>query len=366
MCTSFSRMEQVVLTKCLNCKRPGIVQCDGCHSLFCSTHFRDHRHSLDKKFAKLLHDRNNLPHFIADNSSKIKQIQLKGLLDDIDQWEDQALKSVERTANRIRNRIKDLMTLKTSTIKADLDRVSKELQKCKADQNYFENDIKQLSEKLNQIQIDLNIYKPRLKMVIPPIKLNSQIQTSFKHDNHREKEYFSDGTLLCHEHQHKLNEFYGIRNQKWRLVYKGTRDGFTSTDFYRCCDKKGPTMTVIQSTSGHLFGGYTSANWETHDNWEWSTDHDAFLFTLINPHEILPTKYEINATGRNAIGCKSSMGPSFGLWDICVYSNSNENARSYVTFPSDYVDSTGRGRLTFTGSHYFKTVEIEVYALQQK
>ncbi|CAF4009481.1 unnamed protein product [Rotaria sp. Silwood2] len=258
------------------------------------------------------------------------------------------------------------MTSRTSTIKADLDHISIELRKYKFENNYFEQDIEYLSERLNQIQIDLDRHKPRIKMVIPPIKLNLQLQNSLEHDSSRGKKYFSDGTLLCQEHQIQLNEFYGKRNQMWRLIYKATRDGFSSTDFYRCCDRKGATLTVIQSTSGHLFGGYTSVNWETHENWKWSVDMDAFLFTLINPHKILPTKYQINAEGRNAIGCKATMGPIFGLWDICTYSNSNQNARSNIMFPSDYIDSTGKGRLTFTGSHYFKTVEIEVYTLKQK
>ncbi|CAF3335688.1 unnamed protein product [Rotaria socialis] len=365
-------MAEILSAKCSHCKQLGIAQCDGCSTLLCSTHFREHRQHLDTKFAQLWHDRSNLPHHIVDNTSKIKQHQLKGLLDDINQWEEQALESIKRKADRVRSRIKELMALRGSNIKTDLDQISQELRKCKTDNNYFEKDIKNLNEKLNQIQIDLNVHKshakmilPPIKMVIPPIKFNSQIQTSFEHDIHIEKEYFPNGTLLCHEHQIKLNEFYGKRNQKWRLAYKATRDGFSSTDFYRCCDSKGPTLTVIQSSSGHLFGGFSLTNWKSHDNWQWLTDKDAFLFTLINPHKILPTKYQINAKGQNAIGCKANMGPTFGLWDICVYSNSNENARSHILFPNDYIDSTGKGRLTFTGSHYFKSVEIEVYSLKQ-
>lgn len=359
-------MADSVSTKCSHCKKPRIAQCDGCRNDFCPTHFREHRQYLDTKFAQLLHDRSNLPHQLVDHSSKVKQAQLKGLLQDINQWEDQALKTVTQTADRIRNHIKDLMTWRTSTIKADLDRISVELHKCKVENNYFEQDLKHLSERLNQIQIDLNLHKTRVKMAIPPLKLNPQFQGSVKNDIRQGKEYFLDGTLLCHEHQIRLNDFYGKRNQMWRLAYKATRDGFSSTDFYRCCDRKGPTLTVILSTSGHLFGGYTSINWETHDDWKWSVDKDAFLFTLINPHKILPTKYPINPNSRNAIGCKSGIGATFGNVDICVHSNSDQNSRSTVMFPTDYMDTTGKGRVTFTGSHYFKAVEIEVYVPQQK
>ncbi|CAF1280484.1 unnamed protein product [Rotaria magnacalcarata] len=167
-------MAEVLSAKCSCCKKSGIAQCDGCANGFCSTHFREHRHYLDTKFAQLLHDRSILPHQLVDYSSKIKQAQLKTLPHDINQWEEQALKSVTQTAERVRNRIKELMTLRTSTIKADLDQISMELRKRKFENNYFEQDIKHLSEKLDQIQIDLNIHKTRVKMTIPPIKLNSQ------------------------------------------------------------------------------------------------------------------------------------------------------------------------------------------------
>jgi hypothetical protein len=352
--------------KCSHCKRTSIAQCDVCFNRFCSAHFREHRQHLDTRFDQMWHDRNTPTHQIIDHSSKLNQSQLKTLLSDVNQWEQQALKSVKQTADRLRNRINEMMVSKTGTGKIVLDQTSKELKKHKIEHNYFEQDIKQMSERLKEIQIDLDLHKSRIKMIIPPIKSNPLRQISLEHDIRRAKDYFSNGTLLCREHQFQLNEFYGTRNQMWQLAYKGTRHGFASTDFHRFCDKKGPTLTVIQSSSGYLFGGYTSANWVSHDNWQWLEDMDAFLFTLINPNGILPTKYQINTQGRNAIGCKTSMGPTFGLWDICVYSNNNENARSTSTFPSDYIDSTGKGRLTFTGSHYFKTAEIEVYILKHK
>jgi hypothetical protein len=68
-------------------------------------------------------------------------------------------------------------------------------------------------------------------------------------------------------------------------------------------DRKGPTPTliVLQSSDRYLFGGYTEANWESHDEWKWSVDKSAYLFTLINPHKLLPTKYLIKSRGERAI-----------------------------------------------------------------
>ena len=178
-----------------------------------------------------------------------------------------------------------------------------------------------------------------------------------------QKHLFIGGTLLTKEDQFQLSQLYGNDNQKWNLIYKATRDGFTIDDFHRCCDNQGPTMTVIQSLSEYLFGGYTSISWNfQHDLKSSTTDRTAYLFTLANPHGILPTKYAIKSTGMHAI-VPNAMEPTFGQYDICIYPNSNLNSQSYIKFPSYYNDSTGKGYLTFTGSTNFTTTDIEIYCL---
>ncbi|CAF3956738.1 unnamed protein product, partial [Rotaria magnacalcarata] len=69
---------------------------------------------------------------------------------------------------------------------------------------------------------------------------------------------FLNGTLLTMEQEKKLNEFYGTSNQKWDLIYRGSRDGFDSNAFHTRCDNQGSTMTVVRSTNNYLFGGYAS------------------------------------------------------------------------------------------------------------
>ena len=81
------------------------------------------------------------------------------------------------------------------------------------------------------------------------------------------------------------------KNQRWMLIYKATRDGFRSSDFQRCCDNQGPTITVIQSKDGgYVFGGYTSVSWRSVEKYV-EDKNGPFLFTLANPHGIPLTKY---------------------------------------------------------------------------
>ena len=121
-------------------------------------------------------------------------------------------------------------------------------------------------------------------------------------------------------------------------------------------------MTIIQSTQGYLFGGYVNAAWDSSDNF--ANDHRAFLFTLINPHAIPPTRYLImSGQEQYAILNYKQYGPTFGGgFDINMPSKSNKT-NGAIGFPHTYTDTTEKGSSTFTGSYLFLTSEIEVYKL---
>ncbi|CAF1288690.1 unnamed protein product [Rotaria sp. Silwood1] len=175
--------------------------------------------------------------------------------------------------------------------------------------------------------------------------------------------FFPDSTLLQYEHKKKLNEFYGKMNQQWELIYKASRDGFDSNAFHSRCNNKGPTITIIQSTGNYLFGGYTSVSWTSDGSYK--NDSTAFLFTLINPYNIAPTKYLINPTqAGHAVYHHNSYGPTFGSGhDIYVVNGSNGNNSNATGFPSAYIDTTGRASCTFTGGQNFTVSDIEVFKL---
>ena len=46
----------------------------------------------------------------------------------------------------------------------------------------------------------------------------------------------------------------------WQLCWRGTRDGFESSQFHTLCDGKAPTVTIIKNKQ-YIFGGVTSLPW---------------------------------------------------------------------------------------------------------
>ncbi len=62
------------------------------------------------------------------------------------------------------------------------------------------------------------------------------------------------------EYDNKLREWCG--DYKWRLIYRSSEHGYTAKSFHEYCDYvKGPTLIVIKSSGGWIFGGYTTQSW---------------------------------------------------------------------------------------------------------
>ena len=66
--------------------------------------------------------------------------------------------------------------------------------------------------------------------------------------------------LVNQQYDAKLREWIG-NGYKRRLIYRASEHEYTASSFHECCDDKGPTLIVIKSSGGWLFGGYTTQSW---------------------------------------------------------------------------------------------------------
>lgn len=144
-------------------------------------------------------------------------------------------------------------------------------------------------------------------------------------------------------------------NQKWKLLYRASRDGFSAADFHSRCDDKKNTLTIIKTTSGCVFGGFTEKDWSGNEVDKY--DANAFIFSFINKED-KPMKIKCKSPSY-AIYCSSGCGPVFGTGhDIYVCNNSNTNFGSY-SIPESYPIKSD----TFlAGSNDFLVADIEVYS----
>ena len=153
----------------------------------------------------------------------------------------------------------------------------------------------------------------------------------------------------------------------WKLIYRGTRDGFGASSFHAFCDNKGPTITLLKSVGDCIFGGYSDVSWTSRGAYIQSTD--AFLFAFVsNGLGTTPFRGRVFQNAGSAMYDNSGYGPTFGGGhDLRIASDSNSNTNSYMNWGNTYelpdgYTYTGNGRTWICG-YNFQTIEIEVFAL---
>jgi len=162
----------------------------------------------------------------------------------------------------------------------------------------------------------------------------------------------------------KLNEWTGYK--KMELIYRGTKNGMTSSEFHNKCDNKGESITLIKNEKGNIFGGYASIPWTSPSKGTYYSAPESFIFTLSNIYNTEPTKFP-SKNDQQEVRHSSGHGPIFGggSKDLGVYGDIL-NRGGWSNFPNTYPDVLGKGKSIFTGDSNitnFKIKEIEVFKI---
>ncbi len=334
-----------------SCKRDFDTHCTHCQCNFCTKHYIEHAKLANDELVPLA-DRLN---FMIDSIQQYDP--LHQAFQQLEQWREISHRHIDKLCNEKKRQLQVEVEQKVKQQMNKLREIAKQVKELIDEGDASFKQIEKIKKDIEECQQQCQLFeKPDyVNLKLKPIEIETSVSNN--------ELFTGGGTLLSLEHQIKLNEFYGKENQKWVLIYKATRDGFGSSDFHRCCDNLGATMTIIQSKDGgHLFGGYTSVSWKSAG--DYVTDNNGpFLFTLTNPHRIPSSKYSIKLN-QYSIYDGSTSGPIFGGGhDLHVCDNSQSQIDSYFNFPRSYNDTTNQGNTTFTGSKKFLTSDIEVYRL---
>ena len=78
--------------------------------------------------------------------------------------------------------------------------------------------------------------------------------------------YFKNPSLMLTDTQ-IVNQQYDsylrkwVGDYKWKLLYRASEHDYTGKSFHEYCNDKGPTLVIIKSSGGWIFGGYTTQSW---------------------------------------------------------------------------------------------------------
>ena len=72
---------------------------------------------------------------------------------------------------------------------------------------------------------------------------------------------FPNSAIMIKDYDKYLREWIG-NGYQWKLIYRSSDYGYTASSFHENCDSiQGPTLIIIKSDGGWIFGGYTTQSW---------------------------------------------------------------------------------------------------------
>ena len=147
------------------------------------------------------------------------------------------------------------------------------------------------------------------------------------------------------------------------LIYRASKDGFTSLAFHSKCDYKSNTITIIKNNLDFIFGGYMAEN--RSNDFSWIEDKNAFLFSL-RKKGISNTKIFSVKSPQYAVDGSRSYGPIFGQ-DILIINESNVRTGSYTNLGNKYnYEELEDPKIYLSGNwKNWLSVEIEVYEIKK-
>ena len=135
-------------------KGEGTCLCAGCKQHFCFKDFKSHRDMLFNDMDGLIEGRNDLQEKI--NKASQNKNARSPLYAQIDEWQRTTIEKVMAVAEQARQQVTEILNSKRIEITSQFETLSQELIQRKESENFVENDIARLKQKIQQLNQDLN------------------------------------------------------------------------------------------------------------------------------------------------------------------------------------------------------------------
>ena len=209
--------------------------------------------------------------------------------------------------------------------------------------NYFEKEIKYLKKIISQQSQEIEELKKW------KIKYDNEIQCISKNKNHEvilnnidSKIFKSKEEIEFIDKRLKNNDKILMdKTIKFKLLYRASKDGNSEQSFHNKCDDIRGTLTVIKTTKGIRFGGYTEQTWNYSNGGKTDRKGIAFCYSL----DLFKIYNHINGC---SICCLSNYGPYF-------------NYIFYITFPLNRTEYEIQKNINNTFEKFEKDYEINYY-----
>ncbi len=151
------------------------------------------------------------------------------------------------------------------------------------------------------------------------------------------------------------------------LLYRVSKDVSSPQNFHKFCDNKGPTLLIIKTIDGYVFGGYNPISWIS--EYMYNETENAFLFSFTDGKYRKPLKCPIYKTmKRYAIKQNEyDYSPGFGETDNADLFIAFKNLKnSYSRLDNVYKCPKGYKPDEFLAgkANDWRIEDVEVYAIE--
>ncbi|RIB12032.1 hypothetical protein C2G38_56211 [Gigaspora rosea] len=167
----------------------------------------------------------------------------------------------------------------------------------------------------------------------------------------------------------KKENIYSVMDNpyEFKLLLRGTRDGFTADSFWKLCNKQKHLVVVIKvKGTDEILGGYNPIGWDNLTGKAFYKNcNDSFIYSLKNgiiQNSILSRVKK----PEYAIRCMHNNGPLFGYGDLNMSHNYNQD-RKCICYPYSYEKQIRNVSIIESdGISYFSVEEYEIFQISKK
>jgi hypothetical protein len=179
--------------------------------------------------------------------------------------------------------------------------------------NEYKQANEEMQQNINKLKLLINQYEDEINTITSKIKQRQKQQVNGVNSDNG-----IDSVIINNKEDIKVLRGWieKQRDYTFELLYRGSKDGFSPSVFHSKVDHRKYTLSLIQSKSGNVFGGYTSETWDApaslNGNGCFKYDNTAFIFNL--DHYI---RFQINDPD-NAIYAHPQYYLVYGKGDIMI------------------------------------------------
>ena len=296
----------------------------------------------DEVFFILNPEQSKIENVVMNLCDKVKEIDnLNKIIEEQKQLNNNLKKEYNDFKKNIEEKINNVLNTEMQKVKKENENKVKEL----------ENKLNQKDKYINELKNEISNIKKNLENFENAYSYNSESYNNFKKIIDSEIIKYDELSLIEDGIKKKFNK----KIKKYELLFRATRDGFEASKFHEKCDGKNYTVTLVITSIGRRFGGFTDQAWDQSNNYK--TGSNGFIFSLDNK-EIF-----YNKNSSYNIYCGSGYGPTFGGGhDFYLNNNCNVNSSSYNNSDNSY-ETYGK-KCVMAGTYNFYVKNYEVYKIE--